>query len=116
DLFPKTLPHVNTLPEDIHHHILVTAAEKICVTHEYSCPCKWWEAWKKLIEEHLKAGHIHPSSSPFASPSFLIAKFDPNAAPHWVTDYCCPNAFTILDRFPLPCIDNILSDYTKGKI
>ncbi|KAF9440228.1 hypothetical protein P691DRAFT_688395 [Macrolepiota fuliginosa MF-IS2] len=68
DLFPESLPHVDIFPDDVHHHIIVTAAEKIC-------------AWKKLIEEYLKTGHISPLSSPFASPSFLIAKSDPNAAP-----------------------------------
>jgi hypothetical protein len=53
DLFPEHLPHVDTLPSDIRHRIIVTAAEKICNSREYTCPRKWREEWKKQIDEHL---------------------------------------------------------------
>jgi hypothetical protein len=36
NLFPKYLPHVNTLPSNIRHHIIITAVEKICNSQEYS--------------------------------------------------------------------------------
>lgn len=116
DLFPDTLPPVESIPDDVHHRIIVTAAEKICVAREYSCPRKWRDSWKSLVEEHTKAGRIRPSSSPFASPSFLIAKADPTATPRWVIDYRRLNSVTVPDRFPLPRIDDILADCAKGKI
>ncbi|KAF7783245.1 hypothetical protein Agabi119p4_2621 [Agaricus bisporus var. burnettii] len=116
DLFPERLPHVDTLPHNICHRIVVTAVEKICTSREYTCPRKWREDWKKQIEEHLRAGRIRPSSSPFASPSFLVPKADSSASPRWVIDYRRLNAVTIPDRFPLPRIDDILADCAKGKI
>ncbi|KAJ3568444.1 hypothetical protein NP233_g5716 [Leucocoprinus birnbaumii] len=116
DLFPKDLPHVDTLPEDVHHRIVVTAAEKICVMREYSCPRKWRDSWRTLIDQHVQAGRIRPSSSPYAAPSFLIAKADPSALPRWVIDYRRLNLYTVPDRFPLPRIDDILADCAKGKI
>ncbi|KAJ3576874.1 hypothetical protein NP233_g105 [Leucocoprinus birnbaumii] len=97
DLFPATLPHVNTLPDDVHHRIVVTAAEKICVTREYSCPRKWQDSWRKLIDEHISAGRIRPSSSPYAAPS-LISKADPSALPQWVIDYRRLNLYTVPNR------------------
>jgi hypothetical protein len=69
-----------------------------------------------LIDEHLAAGRICPSSSPYSSPSFVIPKADPTAAPRWVCDYRFINAHTITDRFPLPHVDDILSDCAKGSV
>jgi len=69
-----------------------------------------------LIEQHITAGHIHPSSFPYALPSFIIPKADLSVLPHWVVDYRLLNKVTIPDAFPLSCIDNILTDYAKGKI
>jgi hypothetical protein len=116
DLFLDHLPHVDSLPDDVRHWIIVTNAEKICNSRQYTCLHKWRDDWKKQIDEHLRTGCIRPSSSPFASPSFLVLKADPNSSPRWVIDYRKLNAFTIPDCFPLLCIDNILSDCAKGKI
>jgi hypothetical protein len=116
DRFPTELPHVDTLPHDVHHRILVTATEKMCINRVYSCPRKYREAWRILIDGHLRAGRIRPSSSPFSSPSFLIPKADRTALPRWVNDYRRLNEVTITDRYPLPRIDDILADCAQGKI
>jgi hypothetical protein len=116
DLFPEHLPHVDTLPSDIQHCKIVTAAEKICNSREYTRLCKWCEEWKKQIDEHLQAGRMRPSSSPFALPSFLVPNSDPSSSPRWVIDYRRLNSVTIPDHFPLPRIDDILSDCLRGKI
>lgn len=62
------------------------------------------------------AGRICPSSSPYASPSFVIPKADATVLPHWVNDYQHLNHLTVPNHYPLPQIDDILADCAKGKI
>jgi len=81
----------------------------------YPSPQKYKEAWQTLIQ-HLDAGRIHPSSSPCASPAFIVPKANPNVLPHWVNDYHQLNENTVTDSHPLACIDDILNDCMKGKI
>ncbi|KAJ8497106.1 hypothetical protein ONZ45_g12185 [Pleurotus djamor] len=98
---------------------------------EYSCPKKYKESWRILLDQHLAAGRIRPSSSAFASAAFLLqpqsagtSPFghqptllpDPTALPRWVNDYRQLNGITVPDRFPLPLIPDILGDCAKGKI
>jgi hypothetical protein len=56
-------------------------------TQSYGCPCKFRDAWKTLIDQHLAAGRIQLSNAPMASPAFIIPKADPMALPCWVNDY-----------------------------
>jgi hypothetical protein len=72
--------------------------------------------WQTLIQQHLDAGCICPSSSPHASPAFIIPKSDPSVLPQWVNNYRQLNRNMIADSHPLPRIDDILNDCTKGKI
>lgn len=61
-----------------------------------------------LLQKHLDAGRIRPSSSSSSSPAFIIPKADAMVLPRW--------ANTIRDSHPLAHVDDILSDCTKGKI
>ncbi|RDB16052.1 Transposon Tf2-6 polyprotein [Hypsizygus marmoreus] len=112
----EPIPHINELLWDVVAEIHVKDAFKTIKTCTYQCPRKYREAWKTLIQQHLEAGRIQPSSSPFASPAFIIPKSDPTVLPHWVNDYRQLNANTILDSHPIPCVDDILHDCAKGKI
>lgn len=69
-----------------------------------------------MIDQHVVAGRIWPSSSPYASPSFIILKSDPTVLPQWVNDYRHLNRLMVPDNYPLPWIDDILADCAKGKI
>ncbi len=69
-----------------------------------------------MIKQHLDAGRIRESSSPHASPAFLIPKPDSNVLLHWVNDYRELNANIVTDRYPLHRIDDILADAGNGKI
>ena len=82
----------------------------------YSYPRQFKEAFATLIQQRLDSGFIRPSSSSFASPSFIIPKKDPKALPRWVCDYRQLNSNTIPDNYPLPRITEILADCGKGKI
>jgi hypothetical protein len=115
DVF-TALPPVHRLPDQIQATIDLKTPLASTPSQMYSCPKKYKAAWKNLIDEHLAASRIRPSASPYASPSFVIPKADPTAAPRWVCDYRFINAHTVMDRFPLPHVDDILSDCAKGSI
>ncbi|RXW17191.1 hypothetical protein EST38_g8660 [Candolleomyces aberdarensis] len=115
DVFSPPLT-VNDLPSDVHARIHLKDPNWSMPSLTYSCPRKYRDKWKELIEEHLAAGRIRPSSSPFASPSFVIPKADPAAKPRWVNDYRVLNANTVPDRYPLPRVDDIIADIARGKI
>ena len=108
--------HIDELPTDIVAEIHLKNAEKIIKTHSYPSPCKYKDAWQILIQQHLNAGRIRPSSSPCASPAFIVPKANPNILPQWVNNYRQLNENTVTDCHPLPRIDDILSDCAKGKI
>lgn len=116
DRFPDDIPHLDELPTSIYHRIRITDANLTISRRQYDCPKKYREAWKILLNQHLQAGRLRPSSSPYASPSFLIPKADPNALPRWVNDYRILNKATVPDRHPLPKISDILADCAKGKV
>ncbi|KAG5725083.1 hypothetical protein E4T56_gene10298 [Termitomyces sp. T112] len=106
DCFPSKLPRTT---------------DNVVNAQGYSAPKKFHEPWKRLLEEHLAAGRLCPSSSEFASPAFCIPKHrdgvpDFTIPPRWVNDYQELNQNTIRDSFPLPRVDDILADCGKGKI
>lgn len=116
DLFPDDIPHVNQLPTDVWHDINLKDANLTIVRRQYDCPKRYRDAWKTLLDQHINAGRLRASSSPYASPSFLVPKADPTALPRWVNDYRVLNDNTIPDVHPLPSIQEILSDCGRGKI
>lgn len=115
DVF-ELVVNVQDLLRDILTKIQLKKADYCIKTWSYQCLHKYREAWKTLIQDHLEAGHICPSSSSFASPAFLIPKLDPMALPCWVNDYRNLNAATVPDNHPIPHIEDILHDCVKGKI
>ncbi|GBE85803.1 Transposon Tf2-1 polyprotein [Sparassis crispa] len=116
DLFPDDIPHLNDLPTNIYHRFTLKDPNMVIQHRQYTCPKKYREAWKHLLDGHLSAGCMRPSDSPYASPAFLIPNADPTALPRWVNDYCALNANTVPDMHPLPLISDILTDCAKGKI
>jgi hypothetical protein len=70
------IPHVDELPTNVYCCIKLKDASKTITIHTYSSPQKYKDAWAILIQQHLDAGHIHPSNSMHASPAFLVPKSD----------------------------------------
>jgi len=116
DCFPSDIPHVKDLPRTIYHHIKLMPGALVSVLCVYGCPHKYRMGWKMLIDQHIAAGRIRPSSSPYTSPSFIIPKADPMVLPWWVNNYRHLNRLMVPDNYPLPWIDDILADCAKGKI
>jgi hypothetical protein len=115
DIF-KPIPHIDRLPAHEPAHIHLKDPYKKISNRSYPCPQQYKEAFATLIQQRLDSGFIRPSSSSFASPSFITPKKDPKALPRWVCDYQQLNANTIPDNYPLPRISEILADCGKGKI
>ena len=67
---------------------------------------------ERQICQLLESGHIQPSSSPCASPAFIIPKMETS---EWrlVTDYRALNKVTVKNRYPLPRIEDLL-DHLQG--
>jgi len=114
DVF-ESIPHADALPTEILCDIKLKHAFTTVKSRGYSSPKKYKDAWSVLIQKHLDAGRIQPSSSSVFSPAFLIPKSDPSALPRWVNDFRALNACTVPDRGPLVRIDSILAD-CRGKV
>ena len=112
----KPIPHIDLLPPHEPARIHLKDAYKKISTRSYSCPRQYKDAFATLVQQRLDSGFIRPSSSSFASPSFIVPKKDPKAVPRWVCDYRQLNANTIPDNYPLPRIDEILADCGQGMI
>ena len=116
DLFPSTLP---ALTADYlarcttRHRIRLADDSRVHNQRGFAIPRKWRESWKRMLEEHLAAGRLCPSSSPYASAAFVVPKRDPTADPRWVNGYLAINSNTIKDRTPLPLRDVVLSDAAR---
>ncbi len=104
------------MPDRVTCKIELKNAEKTITGRSYACPRKFQQAWQTLIKQHLDVGRIRESSSPHASPSFLIPKPDSSVLPRWVNDYRELNANIVTDKYPLHRIDDILADAGSGKI
>jgi Reverse transcriptase (RNA-dependent DNA polymerase)/Aspartyl protease len=115
DLFPPDVPDVAELPDDVLMNIKLRDELKPMVARAYSCPRKYREGWKTLIQQHLAAGRIRPSNSDYVSPVFIVPKANPNVLPRWVNNYRKLNANTIADNHPLPLVADILCDCASHK-
>jgi len=112
----EPIPHVDNLPLTETARIELKDAYRTISTRTYPCPRQFRDSFAKLLQLRLDSGFIRPSSSRFASPSFIIPKVDRTVLPRWVCDYRQLNDNTVPDNFPLPRIDDILSDCARGKI
>ncbi|GAA5921705.1 hypothetical protein JCM1841_007097 [Sporobolomyces salmonicolor] len=118
DLFPSVLPALTAdylAKTTTRHRIKFVDASKTHNQRGFNVPRKWRERWKRMLDEHLEAGRLRPSTSPYASAAFVIPKKDPDADPRWVNDYRGLNSNTVKDRTPLPLPDLVLSDAALAK-
>jgi hypothetical protein len=98
----QPIPHVDKLPTDFMAEIKLKDPNLNVKNCSYSCSHKYCAAWQTLLNQHLAAGQICPSSSSHASPAFIIPKSDPNALPCWVNNYQQLNANTVINSHSLP--------------
>ena len=72
------------------------------------------EALRKFLDEQLEKGYIRPSKSPYASSFFFVKKKDGKLRP--VQDYRKINSFTVRNQYPLPLIQELITDLGNADI
>ncbi|SCV70157.1 BQ2448_1551 [Microbotryum intermedium] len=119
DRFPADIPPVSQYESKVRHRIALKPGMKTPQQPTYGTPMRWRTAWRRLLDQHLAAGCLHPSSSEYSLPAFIIPKkgmdTDPSIMPRWVNDYRILNAATVPDRTPLPLPDKILSVSARAR-
>jgi hypothetical protein len=69
---------------------------------------------KVQLNELLKKGLIHPSSSPWGCPAIFVKKKDQSL--RMCVDYRPLNAVTVKNKYPLPRIDILFDQLSKAKV
>ncbi len=69
---------------------------------------------ERQLTNLINCGHIQPSSSPWASATFVIPKRDTSEM-RLVTNYWALNKATVKNRYPLPRIEELLDTLQGAK-
>lgn len=107
---PQQLP-----PQRNHdHHIPLQPDSKPVNSFPYRCPLAHREEIKKLTREMLDARIIRASTSPFSLLVLLVRK----KYHTWrlVIDYRALNSITVKNKFPIPVIEELLSELKGNRV
>ena len=67
---------------------------------------------ERQVAELLDSGVIQRSTSHFSSPAILVKKKDDTW--HLCIDYRTPNSMTVVSKYPVPIIDELLDELARG--
>lgn len=103
---------------DLTKHTITLKENKIINTKSYKPPECHKAEISKQMNEMLEKGIIEPSDSPYNSPVWVVPKkLDASGKQKWriVIDFRKLNELTDQDAYPLPDIDDILSQLGNAK-
>lgn len=105
----------NKLPphRDCDHHIEIKPGETPPHGPLYNMSEDELKVLRKFLKENLDKGFIRTSTSPAASPVLFAKK--PGGGLRFCVDYRALNAITIKNRYPLPLIQETLSQLSTAK-
>ena len=90
------------------HSITLKPVASVPNLRPYRYPYHQKSEVEKLVHDMLKYGIIRPSISLYSSPIILLKKKDESWK--FCVDYKALNHITILDKFPIPVIDELLDE------
>jgi hypothetical protein len=113
-LFPEELPGLPP-DRDVEFAIELILGTAPISRRPYRMPPNELAELKKQLQELLKKGLIHPSSSEWGCPALFVKKKKDNSLCMCV-DYRPLNVVTIKNKYPLPRIDILFDQLTKAKV
>jgi hypothetical protein len=113
DVFPEDLPGMPP-DRDIEFSIELILGTAPISKRPYRMDVKDLAELKKQIEELLSEGFIRPSSSPWGAPTLFVDKKD--GSRRLCIYYGSLNEVTIMNKYPLPWIEDLFDQMRGAKI
>jgi hypothetical protein len=113
DVFLDDLPGLPS-DRDVEFKIELLPGTAPISRRSYRMPPNELAELKVQLNELLKKGLIHPSSSPWGCPAIFVKKKDQSL--QMCVDYRPLNAVTVKNKCPLPRIDILFDQLSKAKV